>query len=96
MNINERIAEMEKMFFEKFGANKIWVAPSKDNVETILEINSFIRNQFLLMVKDIGEGLRVPISEATCSHKGKSHSDGFVCGWNNHSDLVSRIKSIMG
>lgn len=35
--------EREKEFFERFGANKIWVTPSRDNVETILEIHSFLR-----------------------------------------------------
>lgn len=34
--------EWQKEFFERFGANKIWVTPSRDNVETILEIHSFI------------------------------------------------------
>ena len=29
-------------FYEKFGANKIWVNPSKENVETIFDIESFI------------------------------------------------------
>lgn len=33
---------LEKTFFERFGANIIWVKPSRDNVETILEIWSFL------------------------------------------------------
>lgn len=31
----------EREFFERFGADKIWVKPSEDNVNTILEIWSF-------------------------------------------------------
>ena len=37
------IEELNKEFFERFGANKIWVNPSVDNVETILDIWSFIQ-----------------------------------------------------
>ncbi len=32
----------EQEFFTTFGADKIWVTPSKDNVETILDIHFFI------------------------------------------------------
>jgi len=32
----------EGEFFERFGANKIWVKPTKENVDTILEIHAFI------------------------------------------------------
>jgi hypothetical protein len=35
----------EKEFFERFGANKIWVKPSRDNVETILEIWKFMADE---------------------------------------------------
>lgn len=41
--LNEQKGEsFEREFFEKFGANKIWVKPSRDNVETIHDIWSFI------------------------------------------------------
>ena len=39
---NTDIEEFEKEFFERFGANKIWVVPSRDNVETVLDIWQFI------------------------------------------------------
>jgi len=29
-------------FFERFGADKIWVTPSKENVETVLEMWEFL------------------------------------------------------
>lgn len=35
--------DWEREFYEKFGADKIWVVPSKENVETVLELWSFIR-----------------------------------------------------
>ena len=39
MNKEEKIT---REFFEKFGANTIWVVPSKENVETILDIHQFL------------------------------------------------------
>lgn len=37
--------DWKKEFFERFGANKIWVSPSRDNVETIHEIYFFIASR---------------------------------------------------
>lgn len=34
-----------KDFFTRFGANTIWVKPSRENVETILEIHAFVAEQ---------------------------------------------------
>ena len=41
-NQQNNLESWEKEFFTNFGANKIWVTPSRDNVETILEVHSFI------------------------------------------------------
>lgn len=42
--MNQPIEEKwSKEFFERFGANKIWVKPSKENVETILEMWAFFQ-----------------------------------------------------
>lgn len=37
------ITDRERQFFQNFGANTIWITPSKENVETILDIWSFIK-----------------------------------------------------
>ena len=39
----QKAEDWERTFFEKFGANKIWVVPSEDDVQTVLDIWSFIR-----------------------------------------------------
>ena len=56
-------------FFERFGANKIWVVPSKENVETILDIHQFIlkalasqRKEIIEKIENIDRGL--PISNS--------------------------------
>lgn len=41
----EQIKEWEKEFFERFGANTIWSKPSRENVETILDIWSFFNQK---------------------------------------------------
>jgi hypothetical protein len=42
-------------FYEQFGANKIWVTPSRDNVQTIFEIENFIRQQRLEAQRELTE-----------------------------------------
>ena len=42
-------------FYEQFGANKIWVTPSRDNVQTIFEIENFIRQQRLGAQRELTE-----------------------------------------
>lgn len=44
-----------KEFLTRFGANKIWVNPSKENVETILEIEQFIRQALAQKDKEVVE-----------------------------------------
>ena len=43
--LSEEKKDWEIEFFERFGANKIWVTPSRDNVETIFEIENFLREK---------------------------------------------------
>lgn len=38
----EAVEKVQHEFLERFGADKIWITPSQDNVETILEIWAFI------------------------------------------------------
>ena len=56
--------EWEKEFFERFGANKIWVTPSRENVETILEIWSFIHSLLSHHQSSLVEGVREKINKA--------------------------------
>ena len=51
-NINKILEDIDREFFERFGANKIWVSPSRDNVETILEIHSFLRTSLTTLLTE--------------------------------------------
>ncbi len=71
-----------KEFFEKFGANKIWVVPSKENVETILDIWSFIENLLEQERQRMSEEVK---ESCSCS----SHVDG--CSGKTYIDTVISI-----
>ena len=47
--------KITREFFEKFGANTIWVVPSKENVETILDIHQFLLKTLKFQREEIVE-----------------------------------------
>lgn len=54
--------DWERGFFERFGADKVWVNPSKENVETILEIWEYIRSvekQTEMKAKTVGRDIYI-------------------------------------
>ena len=55
MNKEEKIT---REFFEKFGANTIWVVPSKENVETILDIHQFLLKTLKFQREEIVEEIK--------------------------------------
>lgn len=44
-------------FYTKFGADKIWVKPSKDNVQTIFDIENFISAKLAEQRQEIIESI---------------------------------------
>jgi len=40
--MEDKIKEWKKEFFDKFGADKIWIVPHEDNIKTISDIWAFI------------------------------------------------------
>ena len=62
--------EADKEFDEKFGAKKIWVTPSKDNITTINDIKSFIHSRDGFLLKQIAnklETIKKPITSRFAS-----------------------------
>lgn len=51
----------EEEFFNRFGADKIWVKPFKENVETILDIHSFIHQ---VEEKAYSKGIKFGMADA--------------------------------
>ena len=67
MNKEEKIT---REFFEKFGANTIWVVPSKENVETILDIHQFLLKTLKFQREEIVEKINELKPELTMMSKG--------------------------
>ena len=77
--------EWEKEFFTRFRANTIWVTPSKDNVETILDIHSFISEK----LKEQRERIIDEIIETTKIIKAiTQQSDDWYDGLTYEKDVI--------
>lgn len=87
-DINKEIEEMLKQFLEQFGADKIWVTPSRDNVETILEIWRFFGQSLHTIAEKAREEERERIEEKI---KGMTVNGNAMVGLAN--DLLQAFKS---
>jgi hypothetical protein len=56
-NTQSILDSFEKEFFTKFGADKIWVSPSKENVEVILEIWALFNRTLASHEREIRESV---------------------------------------
>ena len=101
MNQEQKNEDWEIEFFTKFGANTIWTKPSRENVETILDIKSFISNllsqQKEKLIKEIEE---IITTQKQClkEHEGREDNNfcagfhrGKIEGCEEIIDLIKKI-----
>jgi hypothetical protein len=94
--------QVEKEFDEKFSAEKIWVTPSKDNIQTIGDIKSFIHQlrqddidsfiKYIIIIIISGEKFKCGACEQI--KKGISNNLNHTLECSFKSDLLTHLKSI--
>lgn len=80
-----------KKRFEKFIHQETTEGHFIETCEVDIEdLKDFFSSEREALLKELMEEMP-GVLDAICPHKGKAHSDGFACGWNDHTKKVQAL-----